>query len=390
MNAPRPRRSGRRPAALAIAASAAALLAAGADVAASGETTAPAADVDCSASIGIIAPITGPAAELGQEQVNWARFAVDRFNAEHGTDISVVEGDTQLDPAQASTVAQQFVSDDAIVAVVGPAGSDEVTAVGPLFERAGLVYVSQSATRADLTTSGDFPTFFRVVPPDSVQAPTVAGHLIEELAVEEVLVVDDRTSYSTGLADAVIAELEEAGVSVATESVNQDQRDFSSIVSAITDETDAVFLPWQLAANAQQFGQQMEEQGKAAVIVGTDGLFSPAEFTIEGSVVSAFAPDITDIPEDAELVEEYTEEYGDFGTYGPPTFAAADVTLNAILAVCESGEEPTREAVAAQVAETDIAESILGQPIRFDENGDLMDARFFLFRVEGGDYVLID
>jgi branched-chain amino acid transport system substrate-binding protein len=223
-----------------------------------------------------------------------------------------------------------------------------------------------------------------------VQAPTVAGHLIEELAVEQVLVVDDRTSYSTGLADAVIAELEEAGVAVATESVNQDQRDFSSIVSAITDETDAVFLPWQLAANAQQFGQQMEEQGKDAVIVGTDGLFSPAEFTIEGSVVSAFAPDITDIPEDAELVEAYTEEYGDFGTYGPPTFAAADVVLNAILAACEGGEEPTREAVAAQVAETDIAESILGQPIRFDENGDLMDARFFLFRVEGGDYVLID
>lgn len=346
-------------------------------------------EMACSASIGVIAPVTGPAAELGQEQVNWARFAVDRFNEEHGTEVEVVEGDTQLDPAQAATVAQQFVSDDDIVAVVGPAGSDEVSAIGPLFERAGMVFVSQSATRADLTTSGDYPNFYRVVPPDSAQALTDASYMIDELAVEEVLVVDDRTSYSTGLADAVIAELEAGGVTVATESVNQDQRDFSSIVAAVTDETDAVFLPWQLAANAQQFGQQMLEQGKEAVIVGTDGIFSPEDFSIDGSIVSSFAPDITDIPEDAELVDAYREEYGEFGTYGPPTFAAATVLLHGILAVCESGEEPARESVAAQVAETDLAESILGQPIRFDENGDLEDARFFLFRVEDGEFVLI-
>ncbi|MGH3665694.1 MAG: branched-chain amino acid ABC transporter substrate-binding protein, partial [Egibacteraceae bacterium] len=345
---------------------------------------------DCGGSIGIIAPITGDAAEQGQEQMNWGRLAVERFNEEHGTEIEVVEGDTQLDPAQASTVAQQFVSDDNIVAVVGPAASDEVTAIGPVLERVGMAFVSQSATRADLTTSGDFPTFYRVVPPDSVQAPTDAEYLVEELGVEEVLVVDDRTSYSTGLADGVIAELEDAGVSVATESVNQDQRDFSSVVAAIGDQTDAVFLPWQLAANAQQFGQQMDEQGKDAVIVGTDGLFSPGDFSIEGSVVSSFAPDITDIPEDAELVEAYRDEFGEFGTFGPPTFAAADVVLNAILAVCESGDEPSREAVAEQIAATDLAESILGQPIRFDENGDIEDARFFLFQVEDGDFTLIE
>ncbi len=57
-----------------------------------------------------------------------------------------------------------------------------------------------------------------------------------------------------------------------------------------------VVLPWQVAANAQQFGRNLAEQHKKAVIFGTDGLFSPGTFTITGSYVSSFGPDITAIP----------------------------------------------------------------------------------------------
>ena len=85
--------------------------------------------VDCTASIGIMGPFTGDVAAIGQEQLNWAKFAVETFNEERGTTFELVEGDTQLDPAQASVVAPQFVDNDAIVAVVGPAGSQEIDAV---------------------------------------------------------------------------------------------------------------------------------------------------------------------------------------------------------------------------------------------------------------------
>jgi branched-chain amino acid transport system substrate-binding protein len=239
-------------------------------------------------------------------------------------------------------------------------------------------------------TNGDYPTFSRVVPPDSVQGVNDAEYMIDELGVAKVLIVDDQTTYSTGLAESAGSALEDAGVTVETESVSQKLRDFSAIVSGIADDTDAVFLPWQLAASAQQFGEQMAEQGKDAVIVGTDGLFSPDEFKIDGSVVSSFAPDITGIPEDAELVKAYRAEYGDFGTFGPPTYAAATVVMTALKSICDSGEEPTREAVLEAIPETDLAESILGQPIRFDENGDLEGAKFFLFQVENGEYTLVE
>ena len=82
-------------------------------------------------------PLTGPVAVLGQEQLHFAQLALAKDNLANKTKISLVQGDTQLNPAQATTVTQQFTSNSKIVAVVGPAGSQEVEAVGPLMARAG-------------------------------------------------------------------------------------------------------------------------------------------------------------------------------------------------------------------------------------------------------------
>ena len=55
-----------------------------------------------------------------------------------------------------------------ILAVVGPAGSQEVLAVAPIFKQAArLPFISGSAVHRSLT-NGSIPNFFRVVPNDSV------------------------------------------------------------------------------------------------------------------------------------------------------------------------------------------------------------------------------
>jgi branched-chain amino acid transport system substrate-binding protein len=204
----------------------------------------------------------------------------------------------------------------------------------------------------------------------------------------KVFIIDDQTSYSTGLVEAIIAVLEAASAEVTQDSVSQDATEFSALVSNVSDDTQWVILPWQLAANAQLFGQQMQEQGKTAAIFGSDGLFSPDDFTIDGSYVSAFAPDITGIPESAELVEAFQSEYGDFGTFGPPTFAATVVALEAIMSVCASGAEPNRPGVLEAVADTEMETSVLGTPIAFDDSGNVEGAQFFIFQIQDGAYVL--
>src|SRR3954453_10050905 len=188
----------------------------------SGSTTKQ-ANANCTAQIGVEAPITGQVAQLGGEQLHFAQLAVDQDNAKNKTKIAVVQGDTQLQPAQATTVTRQFVANDKIVALVGPAGSQEVSAIGSQITRAGLPAVAGSATATDLTEKGSFPTFFRVVPRDDVQGPQDAQYIVDNLKPTAVMLVDDQTSYSTGLADAMTPVLEKAGVKVDRESVSQKQ-----------------------------------------------------------------------------------------------------------------------------------------------------------------------
>jgi branched-chain amino acid transport system substrate-binding protein len=352
-------------------------------------TSGSSAPKSCVATIGFEGPITGPVAVLGTEQLHFAELAVSMDNAANKTKIKITQGDTQLQPSQATTVTQQFTSNSKILAVVGPAGSQEVEAVGPLFARAQMAFISGSATAAALTT-GKYPTFLRVVSKDSVQGPQDANYIVKQLHPKSLMIVDDQEAYSTGLVAAMTPVFKAAGIKVDHESVPQAQTDFSSLVSKVTSGTSVVVLPWQVAANAQQFGRNLTQQHKTAVIFGTDGLFSPGTFTINGSYVSSFGPDITAIPADATLAKAAKSKFGAFGTFGPPVFAATHVIDQAVAAVCKSGQAPSRSNVLAAIRKTSEPTSILGQPIKFDSHGDLINGKFFLFKIDSkGAYNLV-
>jgi branched-chain amino acid transport system substrate-binding protein len=355
----------------------------------SGSSASGGGSTSCVATIGMEGPLTGPVAVLGQEQLHFAQLALSMDNQANKTKISLVQGDTQLNPAQATTVTQQFTSNSKIVAVAGPAGSQEVQAVGPLFGRAGIAFISGSATNATLTT-GKYPTFFRVVSKDSVQGPQDANYIVKNLHPKAVMIVDDQEAYSTGLVAAMTPVFTAAGVKVDHQSVSQKTTDFSSLVAKVTPATTVVVLPWQVASNAQQFGRNLAQQHKKALIFGTDGLFSPSAFTISSSYVSSFGPDITAISADAAIASAAKTKYGSFGTFGPPVFAATHVIDEAIASVCKSGQTPSRSNVLAAIKKTSEPTSILGQPISFDSSGDLVNGKFFLFKINSaGKYQLI-
>jgi branched-chain amino acid transport system substrate-binding protein len=357
--------------------------------ASSGSSGSSGSSSSCATSVGIEAPLTGPVAVLGQEQLAFAQLAVQMDNAANGTKITLVQGDTQLQPAQATTVSQQFISNSKIVAVVGPAGSQEVEAVGPLFGRAGMPFITGSATNPALTTSGKNPTFFRVVSRDDVQGPQDAHFIISKLHPKKLMIVDDQEVYSTGLVSAMLPVFKSAGITVDHESVSQKVTDFSSLVSKVDPSTTVVVLPWQVAANGEQFGKDLAEQHKNATIVGTDGMQS-SSFTIPGSYVSAFGPDIKSIPADKAIAAAAAKKYPKYGTFGPPVFAATHVIDEAIASVCKGGQTPSRSNVLSAIKQTDESSSILGQPIKFDSKGDLVGAKWFLFKInKQGQYKLV-
>ena len=299
-------------------------------------TAAPSAGCD-SPKIGFQGPITGDG--LHRQGAAGLRAVRDQEAAAR----SRSQQDTQLDPAQASTTGTKLHADASVLAVVGPAGSQEVLAVAPIYKKAQrLPFISGSATRTSLT-NGSIPNFFRVVPNDSVQAPTTAKYIRQILKAKSVFIVDDQTAYSKPLANGVQANLRAGGVKVTRNSVNQKVTDFSSLVSKIGDDVDVVYLPWQIAANGQIFGQQMKEQGKSAIIFGSDGLDS-GDFKIQGSYVSAFAPDIRGIKGNAAFIKGYGKKF--VSNFGPPIRGQA--AISAIQKACADGNATRRGAEAAR------------------------------------------
>ena len=119
---------------------------------------------------------------------------MEREKANSKQKIAIVQGDTQLgvDTAFAVKVAQSFASNPKVLGVVGPAGSQEVVASTSALQGGGLGFVTGSATRVSLTdghTDGVNRQgfFFRAVPNDNVQGPTVANYIRLKLKATKVL-----------------------------------------------------------------------------------------------------------------------------------------------------------------------------------------------------------
>lgn len=341
--------------------------------------------------IAIMAPITGPAAPVGEAQLNFTRLAVADWNASHDLQIELIEGDTEIDPAKATTLAERLAADDTIYAIVGPAGSQVVASVAPVLAESGLALVSPSATRPDLTEQG-LENLFRVVPRDDVQGITAADLIAETIGAQQVYLIDDQSSYGVGLADVMESELDSRGVNVVRESVSQDETDFSALVTRLQgDGTDAVFLATQIAAQGALMARQMQEQGVSAALLGSDGLMTEdlikdAGGATEGVYATFFAPDVTSLESARPVIGAYQEQYGEVGPFGPPAYAATMVVLEAIERAYLSGDL-SRATVLSEIAATNQADSLLGIPIAFDANGDIANATFFVYQVQDGAFV---
>jgi branched-chain amino acid transport system substrate-binding protein len=352
-------------------------------------------------SLGVAAPVTGPAASIGSQQARWARYWVTRYNASHKkTKFRAVVGDTQLpDTAQAIQVAERLASNSQVLGMVGPAGSQEVQVSTATLKRGGLGFVSGSATRTSLTTDGTRRGyFFRVVPNDDQQGPRVANYITGTLHHSRVAVVDAQNSYSTGLSDTVQNILRGRGVNVQRESVNEaDTTDFSSLAARIPANTQSVYIPWQLAPKAQLFGQALRSQGKQAILFGSDGLFDPDSFKIPGSYVSFFPIDLTN-----PIIAAYRKGPGKGKSelFGLPSYQAADVVGRAIDKACANGTA-TRAEVRRNINQTKLTkkQTLVGFAVRFVQKkrgvlgpGDMeTPANFGIYRINNrGAYVRVN
>jgi len=358
--------------------------------------------VSCSSTlkIALVTPLTGGAGFLGNEQASWAKYAVKTLAKPLGLKVQLVLGDTPVEQgaAVAQTLAQKYVADSKVVGILGPSTSGAVAASSETYGQAGLAHISPSATRTSLTKGSKLEAskaFFRVVPGDYIQGPSDARFMVDKLKVKKVVLLDFQEPYSVGLADSVEATLKKANVSTTRLSAPNTTTDYSAFVTRVPGDADIVFFPTQKPGDAQTFGQQLIEQGKKAKVFGGDGSNGPSEFKLAGSYLSNFAPDITGIAADKAIIDGWKKDNKGktVGSFGPPTYGAVQVMLQAIKRACVAGNGTiaNKRSVLRQVKKVRIPNWILGGAFRWStKSNDPLNAKFYIFQIQSnGKYKLV-
>jgi branched-chain amino acid transport system substrate-binding protein len=283
-------------------------------------------------------------------------------------------------------LAQKVIADKT-VAIVGPLFSGESKVSDPIFEQAGVVNVTASATNPKLAQNG-WKYFHRAVGNDNAQGPAAAKYIMKKLGAKTVAVVDDNEEYSLGIGDIVRSTFKSANVNVVfSDHIDKNAQDYSATVNKIkTANPDAIFYGGYYSEGGR-FLKQLRDAGVTAKFVSDDGANDPKLVTTagasaaEGALLTCPCGDITGNPSAASFVSAYTAQAGSApGTYSAEAYDAANVILNAIKA-------GNKTSAAINDYLKTVSYTGLTKTIKFDAQGEVQSPTVYIFEVKGGKVV---
>ncbi len=147
--------------------------------------------------------MTGPYAADGHDIKNGVLTAIEVINEQGGIpgfdDIKLFPTDTACDPKQAVAGANKLVNEE-VVGVVGAYCSSSTIPASEVLAEEDITMLTPASTHQDVTERG-LKYMYRLCGRDDSQAPTSAKFIKEGLGAKTMYLVDDKTTYSQGLAD---------------------------------------------------------------------------------------------------------------------------------------------------------------------------------------------
>lgn len=191
-----------------------------------------------------IAELSGPGATAGTNWKSGIELAVEEINAKGGIlgrKIDLVAYDTQTNPANARAAVQRAI-DEGTHAVLGPVYTGSIMASMQIAQRAEIAQLAAGDGTA-YTAQGN-PFIFRTSLSQSAAMPKIAAYLKDQVKAKSVAVVWVNNDFGKGGRDAIIPELEKAGIKLAADiATEQGQADFAAdAIKVKNSNADAIFV----------------------------------------------------------------------------------------------------------------------------------------------------
>lgn len=354
------------------------------------------------ATIGVIAPLSGDLSALGlgiKNSVDLAIKEANKSNAIPGWTLKLDAEDDQATPDTGKNAATKLAGNDSVVGVVGTLNSSVSQSVQPVLASANIVQVSPANTNPTLTQGADpshpkrpYATYFRTCTTDAVQGPFAARYLYNNLHLTKVATINDKKTYGAGLVAAFTTEWKKLGgtVTLAT-TINPDDKDFSSVVTNVKrTNPQAIYYGGEFPQSGP-LSQQAKAAGLNVPVMGGDGMYDPGYIKLAGKTSEGDLATSVGAPTDtlasakafvtAYAAGGYSEPYAAYGAYA---YDAANAIINALkkslpsASDAKSARQPTVQAMSSVSFE-----GATGK-VSFDQYGDTTTRVLTVYKVTGG------
>lgn len=345
--------------------------------------------------IGLSAALSGDQLDLGIDLLAATELAIGKFGGSvRGHPVDLTQRDDGCnDPEKAVSVASIFIADASLAGVIGPMCTTGAQAANVRYEAAGVIHISPSATRVDLSEQGE-QFFFRTVWRDDVQARVQAAYAREQLGASTAIVLADGEPYGNALAEEFAAQFESNGGRVLSEMrIERGTADLTPLARQIADADPDVVVFEGFNPEGALLVKALREVEYQGDFIGPDGLLSARDFletagaAAEGVILTGGASP------DADFVATYLALY-----QRPPITPFALQAHDAVTALLKAVDTAAtveadgslridRATLAATLREQRFA-GLTGS-ITFDEKGDRRgetpaELGIAVYRVENG------
>jgi len=319
--------------------------------------------------IGSLGPLTGQYAADGNDIKNGVLAAIEVMNPEMGPlgPVTLQAEDDACDPRQAVAAANKLINEKAVAVIGAYCSSATIPASEPLI--AAKIFMITPASTNEKVTERGMPYMFRTCGRDDDQSKAAVKFMTDQLKSKTVYVVDDKTTYSQGLADNVEKLAAASGLKVlGHEHVNQGDKDFSAVLTKVkAAKPDVFYVSLQNSASAAPMLIQVARMGIKTKILAQDAVYHPqlmelAKKDAEG-VFLTFGYTDKETPAYKKFADAY-KKFGEPGAYSAYAYDSAVAYLKAVKAAGSTDPEK----VKAEMAKLDFDGA--SKHMKYKENGD--------------------
>jgi branched-chain amino acid transport system substrate-binding protein len=341
--------------------------------------------------IGSAAPLTGQMSWHGEQHQRGVELVVSELNESGGVlgeMVEVVTVDDYCDGEQALATAKKLVA-DGVVAVVGHSCSGAAIPASAVYEKAGIVMISNTATNPKLTDQG-FRHIFRMVARDTLQGEMAAAYLAERWADGRIAILHDGHAYGRGLAEETRRQLEARGVELTIfEQITPGQSDYAEVLTSLKAAGIDVLFYGGYQPEAALLIRQARDRGYDLQLVGSDALFTEYFWLAAGpAAVGVRFVSMAD-PRRNEAAAHVVEKFRAQGYEPEGLTLYSYATVQTWAQAVEKAGTFESDAVA-EVLHSHEFDTVLGR-VGFDDKGDVYGYEPFTWYVwQEGDYAPLE